>query len=320
MPELIERLATAEGYDRWEVIADIGFHGPAAAEAVGPLVRFCEDERGGVHEAAACRSLGMIGPAAMAAVPMLLTRFRSEPDGRDGALEGVGDALVKIGPDPEEVFAHLLLEEEDTDFAELLTVLSRLGPTPTHYIIRAIREGGGQLSYDACCLLGNFGAKAADAVPALIDILRRSSPGDMIRMGSLTRSCGWESRRVRPCRRCGRYSPRRPTTLPVSDRVASPCPTLWCAWASRRRWRPSCPTYKTKSPGIRQTAILQLERLADDTPDAFPHLLAMLRDPVASVRVQAAGVIARRVANTSDVGLFGPPCSRRCGDSDAEVR
>jgi uncharacterized protein (TIGR02996 family) len=200
---LLEQLATGSWYEEWEAVTDLGFHGPAAAIAVPALLRATEHPQrhdkweeifdewfhadGGSTaddssplESALCRTFAAIGPAAREAAVWLAESAH--------VLGAAYPALRQIRPDPVLVLNHLNTDQKE-DVRIGVRLVRDIDPTGTAALIHAVQNLSGYLRDCSAETLGEMGAAAADALPALRETLQR-----------LESAAGWLDREV-----SGRY-------------------------------------------------------------------------------------------------------------------
>jgi uncharacterized protein (TIGR02996 family) len=177
---LMNSIRTGTWYDVWEAVVDLGFHGPAAAEAVDLLLKLPEhtkwDEFSDRYhrdenpiDSTVARTLAALGPAAKKAAPMLAESGWYN--------ESAWDALLVIKPDPLVVVDNLNTDEDEDTLAGM-RIAVRLDPTRTGALIHAVKNHTGRIRNSAAQILAEMGAEAADAVPALIETLLTNTKWD----------------------------------------------------------------------------------------------------------------------------------------------
>jgi hypothetical protein len=181
VPVLVRRLETGTWYEVWEAIVDLGFHGPAAGEAVTAILNAPHHDRWDEFfdaghldydhplENAKCRAFAAIGPAALEAVPWIAEHACFHRDAYD--------ALRTLKADPLIVLENLNTDETH-EVLQAVAVVRDLDPTGTATLIHAIRNHTGRIRYCSAEVLGEMGAAAADALPALREVLRTNADWD----------------------------------------------------------------------------------------------------------------------------------------------
>jgi hypothetical protein len=116
-----------------------------------------------------CRALAAIGPAALEAVPWIAEHACFYQDAYD--------ALRTLKADPLIVLEHMNTDETH-EVLEGVAVVRDLDPTGTATLIHAIRNHTGRIRYCSAEVLGEMGADAADALPALREVLATNDEWD----------------------------------------------------------------------------------------------------------------------------------------------
>jgi len=135
--------------------------GSAASNAVPDLIKILERRISETSEAATAWSLGMIGPAARAAVPVLLRRL---PDSKTTVRDAIIGALTGIHTDPELVLPALVKELDNP----LQVLPSR--------VFAAVAAYGPEANAAVPGLLSRINSKNVDARSCVVLSLRRIHP------------------------------------------------------------------------------------------------------------------------------------------------
>ncbi|NUQ62637.1 MAG: HEAT repeat domain-containing protein, partial [Pirellulales bacterium] len=171
IPTLVRKLSDADPNVRAASVRSLGELGPKAVAAVPSLVRALEDD--GVPDVGdpvwilAARALGKAGPEA---VPQLIEALRSP---NRHVMKGAAAALSEIGPAAKEAVEPLMaaLEKDDPDTRiTLMYGLMGIGPeakAAVPLLIQFLDHEDFHARYWACQALGGIGPAAAPAVPVL---------------------------------------------------------------------------------------------------------------------------------------------------------
>ena len=283
------------------------------------------------ERAAAATALGQFGPEAPGEVAPALTGALadSEPSVRKHAAL----ALAKVGP-PAEAVSPLLAALADNDGGVRAAAASALGEVkPADAIIlkalEKVAAGDKDVSarLAAIAALGRHGDRAADAVPALIEILKENdsnlgSPHEVAvrslreigssHLPALTEALGRKEPRTRIgiLKVLAQLGPAaRPAVPDVEKRLSDEDPlvrleAVQCLWAIERKpdraTRSALEHLRTteanprKRGQIRAKAIYVLGELGPDARTAVPDLLAILKDdPESVIRTYAAQALGK---------------------------
>jgi len=150
VPHLVTALEKAAPEQRRELLFTLAAIGPDSAAATPALVKALADPDEDLR-VSACYALGKIGPAAAAAAPEL----RKNLDSQDRVIRLVS------------VWALLRIVPNDKNIVDLAVPL----------LTKVVEEGETELArYEAAASLGDIGAPAKSAVPALQKALEDESP------------------------------------------------------------------------------------------------------------------------------------------------
>lgn len=171
---LLNALATESDSSLHPVFAHaLGQLGEAAAPAVPRLAELLRDDHREIREAAAA-ALGNIGSAASAAVPALA---RALDDCCHDVRAGAAEALGRIGPAASDAVPALIEALDDPiswvrlQSAEALVSIRPRSRDAAAAFTRALRDPREEVRAAAAKGLSQFGASAADALPALGHLL-----------------------------------------------------------------------------------------------------------------------------------------------------
>jgi HEAT repeat protein len=248
--------------------------------------------------------LGRMGPAADKAVPALVQMFRQERD--PNLRRHIAATLGQIGPGAREAADELvgLLKEQDLNARQVaLTALQSIGGGEPRTLVPALldllREDRGFTRAAALDLLGEQGRAAREAVPVLLEELRRPQ---------------WMNH-VQAARALGRIDPERARKegVPLLEKwLRAPAYRLQAAQAlcfvdpgHKEAMAALRGALKGKEPGLwftRQQAADLVGALGAAGRPATPELREALRDPAPVVRLSAAAALCR-VSADPEAGL-----------------
>jgi len=165
---LIRELTSPDVYTRRNAAHDLASLGPAAETASPALINALSDKDDEVC-VWALHALSGIGPASASAVPAILRMMtaRGAYIGERCALTAIGD-IEKIGP---AAVAPLVAALATPDGEEAAALLERMGEPAAAPLARTLAEGGARIAA-AAIALERLGARAASAVPAVLDAWR----------------------------------------------------------------------------------------------------------------------------------------------------
>ena len=178
---LIKKVKTGSWVEVWFAVVDLGFHGPAAAPAITALTKIdgwsrwpelCEDmERHKLPvETAVCRTLALIGPAALKAVPWLASVMWMYE-------EAAAEALIQLRANPDLIVEHINIEESHEVESGIQSILE-LADDPVAFLVRNAQRHTGPVAYMSLSLLAEMGPKASAALPALQDFVDNRTEWD----------------------------------------------------------------------------------------------------------------------------------------------
>jgi len=179
--ELIGKLKSKDIETRVDACASLAKLGPAAKNAVTPLVNVVNKDANKLPRRAAIEALGAIGPAAGPAASPLVAVFKAEPDLRAEA----GKALGRIGGQTAVtgLTALLPVDKKATDKDKApdnalrtaaATALANFGADakPAVKALHALlAEKDAKLKLAAVVALGQIGPAAREAIPDLLEVL-----------------------------------------------------------------------------------------------------------------------------------------------------
>jgi uncharacterized protein (TIGR02996 family) len=173
--ELNQALKAPTWYVQWLAIVDLGWHGPAAAEVVGTLLKFplrAESSNTEALEGAIFRALGRIGAAAARAIPRLCEALRHPGEVVEQAAEG----LRGIGRQaPDELLDHVFASDGRGLFERSLRILAEVHPDGLGVLDGILRA---EVNFHqgvmiALKIVSSHADEAAELVPALMEAIQR---------------------------------------------------------------------------------------------------------------------------------------------------
>jgi HEAT repeat protein len=173
VPALLKALQDEDARVRLEAAEDLGLLGPAAAAAVAALLKLTEQDTDPLVRVAAAKALARIDPKNQTALPLLIAALKDKAGKvRKMAAESLGD----LGPESPPAVAALVKAAKDSDPSvrwAAIDALGQIGPgaeAAVPGLIEALKDAGTRgAAVDA---LGQMGRKAQTAVPALDLLLK----------------------------------------------------------------------------------------------------------------------------------------------------
>jgi hypothetical protein len=166
---LIDLVENGEGEVRRGAATTLGVFGPQAKQAVPVLLKAAEDDS---FAPAPATGLAMISSRAVELVPKLVEIIRRRGEhAHEAAI-----ALLLLGRPVAPVLGGLLSSESSSDRRVAMNLLRELGPDAAPAVpalADALESPVGNLRDDAAELLGVIGPEAAPAIPAVIDYCKR---------------------------------------------------------------------------------------------------------------------------------------------------
>lgn len=280
----IAELADGDDRTQWYATYALGQIGPAAAEAVQPLMKLLEDpyEHEYVRSGTAW-ALGQIGPAAEGAVPLLIATI---PPRQASVRRNTPLALGKIGPAAKSAVPTLLGLLDDPDRGVRANAAAALWKIDRHdraipFLVEMIRRGTGSGPYKAVDALGQLGPDAAPAVPALAAAFRHPDD-DVPRLVART------------------LAKIGPAAVPaLKQSLSDPSQTVRrqavesLGWIGQPAVGVLIEALQNDKPAVRLSAARALGRLGPDARDAVPALIQAVDDPDQEVRSAAGRALGR---------------------------
>jgi HEAT repeat protein len=191
VPVLVKALKQEDGGLRAEAAEDLGLIGPAAADAVGALLRLDENDPDPLVRLAAARAVALIDPRNDKALPRLVAALKDDTGKvRRRAAECLGD----LGLAAASAVGDLVKAVKDTDPSvcwAAIDALGQIGPGAEEAVpvlVEALKDA--TVRGAAVEALGQVGRKARDAVPALERVLagddvpvRWAAAASLVRIG-----------------------------------------------------------------------------------------------------------------------------------------
>lgn len=280
----IEQLADEDIRARWYATYAIGQIGPAASEAVEPLMEILRNRseyeyvRGG-----AAWAIGRMGPAAEEAVPLLIETLQSK---HVSVIRNAPRALGNIGPVAKPAVEPLLdmLDQEDaTARAAAAVAVWQIDRHPKALLAleKMLAAGKDSQPHQAAVALARLGPEAGPAAAALVKALghadadtARAAVGALAGMGNVA---------IAPLEKA-LASPReqvRGNAVEALGKIgAQAVPAIIEALAD-------------SSPAVRRAAARGLARLGVEAKAAESALIRAVNDPVEEVRNAAAKALAK---------------------------
>lgn len=317
VPALIESLKDTRLDCRLAAINGLRYQGPAAKDAVPLLLPLLKDPNAKVQNAAV-GALGAIGPAAEAAVPAV-AEFLA-PRTLDPALRmAAADALGNMGPKAVALLIQALDDPIPETRAAAAAGLGRLiaasapnaaAAEPALAVLtKRLTDNRSDVRREAATALGALGPKAADAVPAISELLKDTSTETV-------------KAAVAALGRIG--APALPT-LAAKCKDASAETRVLVVESLAKMGLPAFPVLmdalKDSCPEVRQRGADGLQRpgkLEDDLQKSVIAALAVaLADESSAVRTKASGALATYAA---DAWPVTPALIKALQDNCAPVR
>ncbi|MDQ7780410.1 MAG: HEAT repeat domain-containing protein [Planctomycetota bacterium] len=303
----------------------IVYFGPEAREAVADLTALLEDK---VARCYAVHALGAIRDQAAAAVPALVKCL----DDSDASFRAaVAGALGSVGPKAEAALAPLLKTLGDSKANVRAAAAGALGAIksarPVPDLIKAMNDDDDRVKDAAMQALGEIGPPAAEAVPALVEMMRCSQACDALsKIGSasvpaLIKAMNDDDYRVKhgAMRALGEMVP------PAAEAILALVEMIEDSEArdALEKMGSACVPALMKTLGnangeVRGNCVKVLGRLRPVTSEVRDALLGLLgtdKDP--KVRLEIAYEIGRWATEAASVV---PALTETLRDSDADVR
>jgi len=174
IPALIRAAGHKDDAVRAKVAKILGKFGPKASDAIPALIGMLKDKGGGASRIEAARALGKIGEK-LEAVPALASVFHSEDKAlRIAAIE----AVAEIGAAEAVYDLALVSQDQDLDVRQAVKAAFKVMNVPERTIILTLMgiledpDVSEEYRGWAVWILGEWGAKAAKAVPILKEICK----------------------------------------------------------------------------------------------------------------------------------------------------
>lgn len=200
VPVLIEALKDKEGVVQSRAVGALGKLGPAAKAAAPALIALVKDkDKDFATRGNAARTLGQIGAASKTVVPVLIEALADEDEYvRTKAAEALGD----IGPaarDAVPALRQALQKNKDKAFVPAIIVeaLGRIGKPAVPALTDALQSNNWVVCEMAATALGKLGPEAQEAVPTLVEMLKK------------------DASRLRACQILGRIGPGAKAAVPA---------------------------------------------------------------------------------------------------------
>jgi formylglycine-generating enzyme required for sulfatase activity len=173
VPSLINKLGDSNDEIKKDAARTLGKIGPEAVAAVPELIKTFSECGPNIRQAAA-EALGNIGPAAQAAVPNLI---KALGDLNSSIRLTASKALDKIGPEAKNAVPDLIkiLGDQRASVRQAATeILGKIGPNAKNAVpvlIKSLNDHDFKVRHSATQALGKIGSNAKNAVPVLIKSL-----------------------------------------------------------------------------------------------------------------------------------------------------
>lgn len=285
VPRWIAELERHDLTRRWQAVYALGQAGPAAADAVEPLVAIFENR--GEHEyvrGVTAWALGRIGPEAESAVPALIDTLGSS---HISVRRNAPLALAAIGS-PEAVAAvpQLLKLLEDPDREVRVNTAVALWRLARHErsipALEAMLAGPAVGAYEAAVALGRLdGAAEQQVLSPLVDAFAH---GDVTVRQAAARSVGKQGEAAFPALQ---------TSLEHAQDEVRQAAAESLGWMGPQAVPTLITALRNDSPSVRQIAARSLGRLGAGASESKHALLETLDDPHPEVRQAAAWAVGR---------------------------
>lgn len=175
VPDLITQLNSENEAVRRQVARALGAIGTEARDAVPNLIEIAKSSSTGEERKDAVQALGQIGSEAEAAVPELLSLIDSEDAVSPSALDAIGQIG---GPEATSELTTMLESQDVTTRTSAARALGNIGADAKDAVpalIELLKSPNVEDRFYAAVALGNMGSAAEEAVPDIIPLLRDSS-------------------------------------------------------------------------------------------------------------------------------------------------
>jgi HEAT repeat protein len=176
VPALVKALKDEDARVRLEAAENLGLIGPPAADAVPVLLKLAKQDADPLVRVVAARAVACIDPKNETAVPILVEALKDKAGKvRKSAAQSLGD----LGPGARSAVAALIETAKDLDPTvswAVIDALGQIGPdaeTAVPTLVEALKDAG--TCGAAVEALGQLGPKARTAIPALEAVLKEDS-------------------------------------------------------------------------------------------------------------------------------------------------
>lgn len=341
--ELIEVLQAECRYERWQAVIDLGFHGEDAVAAIPALCQsdnYQYDYEGGDHETVTETIIELLekfgAAAATEAIPYLCKHLDCCANVREAAWA----ALLKIAPHaPDVMLANVgRVYPDDSGHHMGISILAQTHPEGYAVLARILR-GEGKVN-EAVLMVASLlqGGEWWDppklspeevhaVLPPLIEAIRKPARSfehhyNRMLIANALAAMGEVAADAVPGLRAALAEYDQPVAddrqrEETREAIATALTQLGDTEVGLASLLPGL---SASEPAVRSRAVERLAEVAATTPEAIPHLLTALRDPVSSVR-ETASVVIRELASTqSDPTVLVPVMLESLDDSTANVR
>jgi HEAT repeat protein len=167
--KFLKDLASTDAAVRLEAIDQLGERGEATPEVLAALSAQLKDASATVR-AHAAHAMGHLGPGARPAIEALAPLV---VDADKNVQRMAIRAWARIRPGPEvsvPLFSKLMADVDPATRAGALNALAEVGKPAVPALVQSLKDE--KATYWVCLILGEIGPDAAEAVPALVEVLK----------------------------------------------------------------------------------------------------------------------------------------------------
>jgi HEAT repeat protein len=288
---LIESLNYRDPVVGFYAAQSLGQLGPHAKPAISVLIDVLKDPSSSIKVEAA-HALGMIGPDAGEALPFLIQALRSDKDleVRSSAATAIG----QIGPKAEVAVLALTdaLKDRDVDVRmKTAQILPSFGLEAVPLMIKALKSPDTEFCLSAARVLGQVGADAREAVPALTESFKNKNKAVDVRMAcaETLAQIGPDAKSAIPALTEALKDGNGVIRVKAAEALSQLGPEVKTAVPALV----GALKDQAQDPNVRRKAAEILGRIGADEKDAIDALSAVLKDGDMELRSSAAWGLAQ---------------------------